>query len=109
MALGALNIGTADHSAPASSPRSTISVPITAPAFCPLIKSGPGRRTLSRGEVSRGHAPFTTIVVIFLALIACAHVVRAITGAEVIVSGRAIPVWASWLGALLAGFLSYVA
>jgi hypothetical protein len=38
-------------------------------------------------------------------LVALAHVVRAITGAPVQIGTSAVPVWVSWVGAVVAGAL----
>jgi hypothetical protein len=50
--------------------------------------------------------PFTTIAVLFLALIAVVHLLRLFTGWEVIVVGFAIPVWWSVFGVLVPGGLA---
>lgn len=50
--------------------------------------------------------PFTTIAVVFLAVIATAHLLRLFTGWEVVVVGFAIPVWWSAFGLLVSGGLA---
>ena len=50
--------------------------------------------------------PFTTIAVVFLALIALVHLFRLFAGWEVVVVGFAIPVWWSAFGLLVAGGLA---
>jgi len=39
--------------------------------------------------------PFTTIASIVFLLVAFAHLVRLLSGAEILVNGRMIPMWAS--------------
>jgi len=50
--------------------------------------------------------PFTTVAVIFLALIAAVHLLRLFGGWEVTVVGFVIPVWWSALGLLIPGGLA---
>lgn len=50
--------------------------------------------------------PFTTIATVLLALLALVHIYRFARGLEVVVDGNAIPVWASAIGALVAGILA---
>ena len=50
--------------------------------------------------------PFTTVAVVFLALIAVVHLLRLFAGWEVTVVGFVIPVWWSGLGFLIAGGLA---
>lgn len=50
--------------------------------------------------------PFTTAAVGIFAFVALAHLCRLFTGWEITVAGTAIPMWASYLGALLAGGLA---
>jgi hypothetical protein len=50
--------------------------------------------------------PFTTIAVVFLALIALVHLFRLFAGWEVAVTGFAIPVWWSAIGLVVAGGLA---
>lgn len=44
--------------------------------------------------------------VIFL-IVALVHGWRALTGSDLMLGDMAIPVWASWVGLLVAGFLAY--
>ena len=44
--------------------------------------------------------------VIFL-IIAVMHALRIVYGWEAMIGGWAVPIWFSWIGVLLAGFLSY--
>jgi hypothetical protein len=39
--------------------------------------------------------PFTAISSIFLILIAAAHLIRLLSGAEILVNGRILPMWVS--------------
>lgn len=50
--------------------------------------------------------PFTTVAVVFLALIAVVHLLRLFLAWEVTVVGFVIPVWWSALGLLIAGGLA---
>ena len=50
--------------------------------------------------------PFTTVAVVFLALIAVVHLLRLFAAWEVAVAGFVIPVWWSALGVLIAGGLA---
>jgi len=50
--------------------------------------------------------PFTAISAFVLVLIAVAHVIRAIIGTEVIVGEISLPLWISWLAALIACILA---
>jgi len=47
-----------------------------------------------------------TAGVIFL-LIALGHIFRVVFGAELLVEGRTIPMWASWVAVIVAGYLAY--
>ncbi len=42
-------------------------------------------------------------------LIAALHLLRSFYGWEVFIGGVSIPLWASWLAVIVAGFLSYTA
>ena len=50
--------------------------------------------------------PFTTITVIFLALIAILQLVRFIFGWEVTLNGAVVPVWLSGIAFVVAGGLA---
>lgn len=50
--------------------------------------------------------PFTTVAVMVLALFALVHVFRLIRGLEVLVAGHPVPLWASAVGAVVAGGLA---
>ena len=50
--------------------------------------------------------PFTTLAVALFALMAIAHLLRLFAGWEITVAGFTVPIWASWLGMLIAGGLA---
>jgi len=50
--------------------------------------------------------PFTTIAVIFFAIICIVHVLRLIFGWEANINGMTIPMWISILGALVSAVLA---
>lgn len=50
-------------------------------------------------------AYYTTVALIFL-IIAVLHLLRAIQGWEAVIGGVLVPVWFSWVAAILAGYLS---
>jgi len=50
--------------------------------------------------------PFTTLAVILLALVALVHVFRLIRGIQVVFGSHTIPLWASAVGAIVAGGLA---
>jgi hypothetical protein len=52
---------------------------------------------------------FLSIVGVLFGLGAVAHLLRLVMGWPIVLGGWAVPVWVSWLGLLLAGFLAYEA
>jgi hypothetical protein len=50
--------------------------------------------------------PFTTLTVLFLALIAVVQLVRFVFAWPITIEGMAIPVWASPIAAIIAGVLA---
>ena len=50
--------------------------------------------------------PFTLIAVLVFAVMALLHVVRLFTHFQVIVGSHTIPMWASWVGLIVAGLLA---
>lgn len=50
--------------------------------------------------------PFTLISIVFLSLVAAAHLVRALLGIEVRVGTQSIPAWASVVAFLFTGALA---
>ncbi len=49
---------------------------------------------------------YTVVSSIFL-IVAVLHVVRAFMGWDAIIAGVSVPVWCSWAGAALAGYLAF--
>jgi hypothetical protein len=52
--------------------------------------------------------PFTTIAVGIFALVAATHACRVWQGWDIVIAGTVIPMWASYLGLVLAGALSFM-
>jgi membrane protein implicated in regulation of membrane protease activity len=52
--------------------------------------------------------PFTTIALVIFSFIACAHLLRIIFCAEVIVNGISIPLWVSAVASIIFGVLAYM-
>jgi hypothetical protein len=50
--------------------------------------------------------PFTTLAIAIFTLVALTHLCRVFLGWDVVVAGTAIPMWASYLGLLIAGVLA---
>ena len=50
--------------------------------------------------------PFTTAAVCIFTLVSLTHLCRIFTGWDVTIAGTVIPMWVSYLGALLAGGLA---
>lgn len=50
---------------------------------------------------------FSLAAAVVFSLIALGHILRVVFGLEWIVEGRTIPMWASWVALLLAGYLAY--
>jgi hypothetical protein len=48
---------------------------------------------------------YVSVTGVIFGVVTVAHVYRAITGAPVMLGSAAVPVWASWLAALVAGAL----
>ena len=55
----------------------------------------------------RTHAYFLTIGVI-LGIVALAHLVRVFTGIDIAVLGWAVPLWVSYIGTIVAAYMSYM-
>lgn len=51
--------------------------------------------------------PFTTIAVAIFTIVAVVHVLRILLGWEVVVGGTVMPMWASYLGLIIAGGLAF--
>ncbi len=52
--------------------------------------------------------PFTTIAVVVFTIVAVLHLLRIFMGWEVVVGGTVIPMWASYLGLIIAGGLAFL-
>jgi hypothetical protein len=52
---------------------------------------------------------FLSIVGVLFGLGAVVHLLRLVMGWPIVLGDWAVPVWVSWLGLLLAGFLAYEA
>jgi len=51
--------------------------------------------------------PFTTVAVVIFTLVALTHLCRIVMGWEVVVAGSVVPMWASYLGLVVAGALAF--
>lgn len=51
---------------------------------------------------------FSRLAAVIFAIIALLQLLRAITDFEIAVGGEIMPVWPSWIAALVAGFLAYL-
>jgi hypothetical protein len=51
---------------------------------------------------------FAQLAAVIFAIIALLQLLRAITGFEIVVGGEIMPVWPSWIAAIVAGFLAYL-
>jgi hypothetical protein len=51
---------------------------------------------------------FSRLAGVIFAIIALLQLLRAITGFEIVVGGEVMPVWPSWVAAIVAGFLAYL-
>jgi hypothetical protein len=51
---------------------------------------------------------FSRLAGVIFAIIALLQLLRAITGFEIVVGGEIMPVWPSWVAAIVAGFLAYL-
>ncbi len=52
---------------------------------------------------------FQSIAGVLFGLIALLHLVRILYGWEVTIAGRIVPMWFSWAGLIIAGYLAYAA
>ena len=50
---------------------------------------------------------FSLTVGVVFALVALAHILRVIFALELTMQGRVVPMWASWVGFVIAGYLAY--
>jgi len=51
---------------------------------------------------------YLTVAGIVFGIVALAHLLRLFTGAEVNIAGWIVPLWLSWIGTVLAAYLSYM-
>ena len=51
---------------------------------------------------------FCLVAAAVFAVIALLQLLRAISGFEIAAGGEILPIWPSWIAALLAGFLAYL-
>jgi len=51
---------------------------------------------------------FSRLAAVIFAIVALLHLLRAVAGLDIVIGGESIPIWASWVGAVVAGFLAYL-
>lgn len=51
---------------------------------------------------------FSQLAAVIFAIVALAHLLRALAGLDIVIGAESIPVWVSWVGAVVAGFLAYL-
>ena len=51
---------------------------------------------------------FSRLAAVIFTVVALVHLFRAISGFEVIIGGMIIPVWLSWIVAIIIGFVAYL-
>ena len=51
---------------------------------------------------------FSRLAAVIFAIIALLQLARAISGFEIAVGGEVMPIWPSWIAAMVAGFLAYL-
>jgi len=52
--------------------------------------------------------PFTTLAIVIFTIVAMVHLLRILMGWEVLIQGTVVPMWASYLGLLIAGGLAFL-
>jgi uncharacterized membrane protein len=50
---------------------------------------------------------FSLVTAVLFFLIALLHAVRLLRGWEVTIAGAVVPIWISWIGLAIAGYLAY--
>jgi len=50
---------------------------------------------------------FSLVAGVFFLLVAVGHVLRITSGASVVIQDTPIPMWASWIGFVVTGYLAY--
>lgn len=63
--------------------------------------------TAGNDEVVMSQKTFSLVAGVFFMLIAAAHVLRIAYGASVVVRNTSIPMWASVIAVVVAGYLAY--
>ena len=53
------------------------------------------------------HKTFSLVTGMVFSVVALMHVVRIALGWQAVLAGWAVPMWVSWLGAVVPGFLAY--
>ena len=53
------------------------------------------------------HKTFSLIAGVVFSVVALMHVVRIALGWQAVLAGWTVPMWVSWLGAVVPGFLAY--
>ena len=53
------------------------------------------------------HKTFSLVAGVVFSVVALMHVVRVALGWQVVFAGWTVPMWVSWLGAVVTGFLAY--
>ncbi|QIG46367.1 hypothetical protein G5V57_00495 [Nordella sp. HKS 07] len=51
---------------------------------------------------------FSRLAAVIFAIVALAHLLRAAAGLDIAIGAESIPIWVSWVGAVVAGFLAYL-
>ena len=51
---------------------------------------------------------FSRLAGVIFAIIALLQLARAVSGFEISVGGEVMPIWPSWIAAIVAGFLAYL-
>jgi hypothetical protein len=51
---------------------------------------------------------YSRLAAVIFGIIALLQLLRAISGFEIAVGGEILPIWPSWIAALVAGFLAYL-
>ncbi len=52
--------------------------------------------------------PFTTLAIAVFTIVAVVHLLRILMGWEVTIQGAVVPMWASYLGLIIAGGLAFM-
>ena len=63
--------------------------------------------TLGGGTLIMDQKTYLTLAAVIFAVVALAHLVRAVLDWPVVIAGWMVPVWLSWLAFVVAGALSW--